>query len=81
MNVPLVLIIVALKQTASIHQAHTGAAVQRVLQEMRSHVKMSTSAQMKDTHVMSMLLVEIPLVPISAIVIRDTMEMGSTAQT
>ena len=81
MNVSLVHIFVAVQQTASIHRARTGAVVQRVLQEMRSHVMMSTSAQAKLTIVMSMHRAETPLVPMIANAIRVTMEMGSTAQT
>lgn len=81
MNVPLVHIFVAVQQTASIHPALTGAVVQRVLQEMRSYVMMSTSAQAKLTTVMSMPRAETPLVPMIANVIRAIMEMGSIAQT
>ena len=80
MNVPLVHIFVAVQQTASIHPARTGAVVQRVLQEMRSHVMMSTSAQAK-LRVMSMPRAETPLVPMIANAIRVSTEMGSTAQT
>ena len=81
MNVPLAHIFVAVQQTASIHPARTGAVVQRVLQEMRSHVMMSTSAQAKLTTVMSMPRAETPLVPMIANAIRVSMETGSTAQT
>ena len=81
MNVPLVHIFVAVQRTASIHPARTGAVVQRVLQEMRSHVMMSTSAQAKLTTVMSMPRAETPLVPMNANAIRVSMEMGSIAQT
>lgn len=81
MNVPLVHLFVAVQQTASIHPARTGAVVQRVLQEMRSHVMMSTSAQAELTTVTSMPRVETPLVPMIANAIRVSMETGSTAQT
>ena len=81
MNVPLVHIFVAVQRTASIHPARTGAVVQRVLQEMRNHVMMSTSAQAKLTIVMSMHRAETPLVPTIANAVRVIMEMDSTAQT
>ena len=81
MSVPLVHIFVAVQQTASIQPARTGAVVQRVLQEMRSHVMMSTSAQAKLTTAMSMPRAETPLVPMIANAIRVSMETGSTAQT
>ena len=81
MNVPLVHVFVAVQQTASIHPARTSAVVQRVLQEMGSHVMMSTSAQAKLTTVMSMPRPETPLVPMIANAIRVSTDMGSAAQT
>ena len=81
MNVPLAHIFVAVQKTVSIHPARTGAVVQRVLQEMRNHVMMSTSAQAKLTIVMSMHRAETPLVPTIANAVRVIMEMDSTAQT